>query len=78
MHPTRSEVNVDSFAEAVQTFKKRALLECEKMFFNKKSKTTFADANNDFGMKLSNRERALLVLEKSCCWSKSVFESVNE
>ena len=76
--PTRSEVNVNSFAEAGKACKKRAFLEFERRFFNNKSETTFADAKYDFCMHLSNRERSLLVLDKRFCWSRSVFENVHE
>ena len=33
MHATRSEVNVDSFAETDFFCKNRVLLECERIFF---------------------------------------------
>ena len=64
MHPTRSEINVDSFNEAGNTFKTRALIECKRIFYNNKSEITFAYANADFCMNLSNRESASLVLDK--------------
>ena len=48
MHPTREEVNVDSFAETGKIYKQRALLECESRFFNNKSEITFTEANAEF------------------------------
>ena len=57
IRPTRSEVNVDSFTETVIFFKKRALLECERRFFDNKTENTFAEDNVEFCMNLSDRER---------------------
>ena len=37
IHPTRSDVNVTSFVEAGITCLSRALLECERIFFNNES-----------------------------------------
>ena len=78
MHPTRTEVHVDSFAKAGKMSKQRALLECERRFFDNKSEITFAEANSDFFMNLINRERALIFLDKRVCCSKSVFKNVND
>ena len=64
MHTTRSEVNVNSFSKAGKICKMRALLECERRFFNNKSEITFAEANSEFYVNLSNSEKALIVLEK--------------
>ena len=55
MHSTRSAVNVNSFTKAEKTCKMRAFLECEISFFNNESEITFAEANSDFCMNLSNR-----------------------
>ena len=49
-----------------------------KEIFNNESETTFADANCDFCMHLSNRERASLVLDKRVSGSKSVFDNVHD
>ena len=48
MHPTRSDVNVNSFSKAKNPCKRRALLQCERIFFNNKSEITFAEANSVF------------------------------
>ena len=37
VHPTRSEANVDSFAETGKACRTRALLECESRFFDNKT-----------------------------------------
>ena len=39
--PTRSEVNDNSFTEVGNTCKKRALIECERIFFDNKSEKLF-------------------------------------
>ena len=77
-HPTRSEANADSFNEARKTCKKIELLECERIFFNNKLEKTFAEANADFFMNLLDKERALLVLEKRVCWSRSAFDNAHD
>ena len=76
MHPIRSEANVDSFTETGKICKKRALLECERMFFNNESEKMFAETNSEFFMYLSVRERALLALDKRFCCSRSAFDNV--
>ena len=53
-------------------------LNARKDFFNNKSECTFGKENVDFCMNLSNRERALLVADKRVCWSRSVFDDVND
>ena len=55
IHPTRKEVHVDPFAKSSKTCKQRALLECERIFFDNKTKITFAEENSDFCMNLTNR-----------------------
>ena len=76
VHPTRSEPNVDSFAEKVKVYRTRELLKCERRFFNNKTEETFAERNTEFYMKLTDREKTVLVLEKKICWSKSAFDGV--
>ena len=76
--PTISVVNVTSFAYTGRTFLKRDMLECERRFFNNKTEIIFAKQNCEFCVNLTNRERALLVLEKRMCWSRSVFADVND
>ena len=46
--------------------------------FNDKSEYTFAEDNSNFCMNLSNRGGDLLVLDKRVCWSRSVFDDVND
>ena len=77
IHSTRSKVSVSSFTETGRTRLKRSLLECERFFFNNESECTFTESNCEFCMNLSNMERALLVLDKRFCWSRSVFDDVN-
>ena len=78
IHPTRSEVNVNSFTKTGYFFKKRALLEYERGFFDNKEETNFVERNAEFYVNLSDRERATLFLDKRFCWSRSVFEKVIE
>ena len=44
-HPTRSEASIDSFAYTGKVFRSRALLECERRFFDDKIEETFAESN---------------------------------
>ena len=78
MNPTRSEVNVDSFTETDKICKKRALLECERTFFNNETEITLSEINAEFCMNSSDRERATLVLDKRVYWSRSAFDNVLE
>ena len=55
MHPTRSEVKVESFALARKICRKQALLETERRFFNNKTEQTFAERNTEMQMNLTNR-----------------------
>ena len=76
MRPTRSEANIDSFSETGKICKKRALLECERIFFKIKTEKTFAENNSEFSMNLLDRERAMLVIDKRVCWSRCSFYNV--
>ena len=68
MHPIRSDVNVNSFAIAGKNMQNESIFfECERKKINNESEIIFAGANSEFCMKLSDRERALLVLEKRGC-----------
>ena len=60
MHPTSSEVNVDSFSETLKVCRTRELLECERRGFNNKIEETFAKRNTEFSMKLTDREKLCL------------------
>ena len=48
-----------------------------EIFFNNESEYTFAESYCEFCMNLSNKERVLLSLEKRVCYSRSVFDDVN-
>lgn len=76
MCPTRSEANSDLFTDAGKIFKKRASLEYERRFFDNKRENTFAESNTEFSMKLIDRDRDTLVLDKRTCWSRSAFDEV--
>ena len=54
IRPTRLEVNTNSFAETRKTCIRRDLLECERRFFNNKTKFAFAESNREFDMILLN------------------------
>ena len=41
IHPTRSKINTNSFANTRKPYMLRAILECERMFFNKKNRIFF-------------------------------------
>ena len=77
MHPTRSEANVDSFTKAGRIYRSRALLECEKRCFNKKTEKTFAESHVEVTMKLTYRGKSMLILVKRTCWSTSAFNNVD-
>ena len=47
-----------------------------KLIFDNKTETTFAESNAKFCINLLDRERAMLVLDKSFFWSRSSFENV--
>ena len=71
IHRTRSAININSFTDIGRTYLKRAVLESERSFLIMKLKSFFAEQNYDFFMNLTNREMALLVLDKRICWSRS-------
>ena len=75
-HPIRSEENVDSFTEIGKFCKKRALLECERRFFDNKTENDFVERNDEFSMNLLGRERAMLILDKRICWGRGAFNNV--
>ena len=51
----------------------RVLLECERRFFNNETEETFAQSNLEFEMKLTDREKVMLVLDPRIFWSRKVF-----
>ena len=65
IHPTRSEASVSSFVEKGLVCITRALLECERRFFNDKTEETFAQSNSEFETKLTDWEKAMIVLDLS-------------
>ena len=75
IHPTRSKVHADSFAETIKICIKNALLECERIFFDNKREKTFAESNAECCIDLLDRERAMIVLDESVFWSRSVFDN---
>ena len=77
-HPTRSEVNVDSFAKAGRLCRTRAMLECERTFFNNKTEKTFSESFTEVTMNLRDREKYMMILDKMTCWSTSVFNDADE
>ena len=77
-HPTRGEAHVDSFTKVGKTSKQRALLECERRFFDNRTEINFAEVNSEFCVNLQSREIALLVLDKRFCYSKSLFNDAND
>ena len=76
IHPTRLEVSVNSFKETGIVYRTRALLECERRFFNNETEETFAQSKSDFEMKLTDWEKDMLTLDTRICWSKKVFDDV--
>ena len=74
MHPTRSEVKVESFALAGKIYRKRALLETKRRFFNNKTEETFAESNTEIEMNLTDREKATLLLDPRTAWNKQVLD----
>ena len=59
---TSSEAKVESFSVHSKICRKRALLETERRFFNNKIEETFAVSNAEIAMKLTDREKATLLL----------------
>ena len=78
MSPNRSEASLDSFDETGTICKKRVLLEFESRFFNNESEATFAENNAEFCTNSLGRERALLLLDKRACLSRSDFDDNQE
>ena len=47
-----------------------------KDIFDNKTEKTFAECNAEFSMNLTDKERAMLILDKNICWSRSAFDDV--
>ena len=55
MHPTMSEANTDPFTDIGKVYKNRALLECERKFFDNETEEIFVESNTNFFMNLTDR-----------------------
>ena len=69
----RKEVNVNTFSELGRVCRHRATLECERRFFGNDGEETMDAEGAKAIMKLSNREKAALVLDKRTCMQSSIL-----
>ena len=56
----------------------RELLENERSFFGNTEEIKFAESREQCDMRLSDREKVILLLDKRACHRKSVFSSAND
>ena len=70
---TRSDFNTDAFATAGNPCLNRSLIETERNFFGSTSEETFTESGEDCDMSLPCREKALLLMDKRTCFSRSFF-----
>ena len=71
----RISVDVDTFSEDGQECRKRALLETERRFFGNRGDEVLQDLNVEAGLDLTQREKAVLVLDKRTCCRGSILSS---
>ena len=45
-----------------------------KIFVDNKIEETFVESNTAFSMELTDRDKSMLVLDKSVCWSRIMFD----
>ena len=78
MHPKRIDSNVDNFTIIGKLFFTRALLETERRLFGNKKEITFVEIRENCDMRLLDREKLILLIDKRACQRKIMFSSVND
>ena len=73
IHPSRTSADVDSFSSAGRECRRRALLETERRFFGNRSENIGEEINIEASLKLSQREKAVLVLDKRTCLQPGIL-----
>ena len=68
-------VDIDTFSEDGRECRKRALLETERRFFGNIGDEVLQDLNVEAGLDLTQREKAVLVLDKRTCCRGSILSS---
>ena len=67
-------MKVESFTLAGKIFRKRALLQTERRFFNNKTEDTFAESSTEIETNLTDREKATLLLDPRTSWNKQALD----
>ena len=78
MHAKRSEINIDIFTTARKTYLNRLLFETERSFFGNTVEKNYTEPGADCEMSFSDREKALLLMDKRTSFGRSVFSSVRD
>ena len=68
-YPTRSDAKIESFENVGKIFRRRMLLETERIFFQNESEETFGESNTEIRMNLTDRDKTTLVLGPRSCWN---------
>ena len=79
VNPSRTSVNVDeTFSDAGRECRRRALLETERRFFGNTSDDLMDDHSVKAALKLTQREKAVMVLDKRTCLDKQILDNADE
>ena len=74
----RIEINVDTFTDNGKECRERAILECERRFFGHDGNISMYSQGASPNIKLSEREKATLILDKRTCLQTSVLKTIDE
>ena len=64
MHPSRIDTDTDDFTTIGKSCLTRALLENKRRFFTNSEEVAFTKGGEDYDMMLSDRERAIVLLDE--------------
>ena len=78
IHPPRRQVPVDDFSDNGRECRKRALLEVERRFFGNNTEEVFEEDAQEAVLKLKQRGKATLVLDKRTCYRRSIMHTEEE
>ena len=73
MHPSGTSVDLNSLSNADGECRRRVLLETERRFFGNLSENIGEEINIEASLKLSQRGKAVLVLDKRTCLQPGVL-----
>ena len=67
VRPSHTSVDVDSFSSSSREHRRQALLQIERRFFGNLNGNVDEEMNIEASLKLSQREKPVLVLDKRTC-----------